>query len=240
MQSVNVICMKWGNLYNAEYVNKLYNSVKRNLTLDFNFYCFTEDSKDIDENIIIKPLPILNIPDDKTVSPWLKLAVYAKDFGELNGKSLFLDLDIIIVDNIDSLFSFSDKYTIAENWTQRGKNIGNSSVFCFNIGQYDFIYDKFIENPTAITDKYSNEQIYVSLTLIGQKDYYPSEWIVSFKKASVAKWLLRFFIEPKIPSRAKIIAFHGHPKPHEAVQGKWPGRIIPFMKKASWIRDYWK
>ena len=51
MQSVNVICMKWGSLYNAEYVNKLYNSVKRNLTLDFNFYCFTEDGKDINQNI---------------------------------------------------------------------------------------------------------------------------------------------------------------------------------------------
>ena len=30
-----IICMKWGTKYGAEYVNRLYNMVKRNLTLPF-------------------------------------------------------------------------------------------------------------------------------------------------------------------------------------------------------------
>ena len=38
-----VVCLKWGNKYSAEYVNKLYSMVKRNLTIDYEFVCFTEN-----------------------------------------------------------------------------------------------------------------------------------------------------------------------------------------------------
>ena len=30
-----VLCMKWGTKYGAEYVNRLYNMVKRHTTVDF-------------------------------------------------------------------------------------------------------------------------------------------------------------------------------------------------------------
>ena len=49
--SVNIICMKWGNKYGPDYVNKLYNMVSRNLTRDFRFICFTEDGTGIKNNI---------------------------------------------------------------------------------------------------------------------------------------------------------------------------------------------
>ena len=45
-ESVNVICIKWGNYYSAEYVNKLFSAVSRNFEkYAVNFYCFTEISK---------------------------------------------------------------------------------------------------------------------------------------------------------------------------------------------------
>ena len=38
----NIVCMKWGNAYGADYVNRLYNMVKRNMTRPFRFICFTD------------------------------------------------------------------------------------------------------------------------------------------------------------------------------------------------------
>ena len=55
--SVNIICMKWGNKYGPDYVNKLYNMVAKNLTQSFRFICFTENKTGIQGNIEIFPLP---------------------------------------------------------------------------------------------------------------------------------------------------------------------------------------
>ena len=56
-----IICLKWGNKYGPEYVNKMYNMVKRNCTLDYEFICFTEDRNGIDRNIRTEPLPELGL-----------------------------------------------------------------------------------------------------------------------------------------------------------------------------------
>ena len=37
-----ILCMKWGTKYGAEYVNRLYNMVKRHLTLPFKMVCLTD------------------------------------------------------------------------------------------------------------------------------------------------------------------------------------------------------
>jgi hypothetical protein len=53
-----VVCVKWGTKYGAEYVNKLFNGVKRNLApLNFMFYCFTDDATGLDKDVTVKPLP---------------------------------------------------------------------------------------------------------------------------------------------------------------------------------------
>ena len=39
-----VACMKWGDKYGPEYVNRLYNMVERNTTLPFKFICFTDNA----------------------------------------------------------------------------------------------------------------------------------------------------------------------------------------------------
>ncbi len=56
-----VLCLKWGDKYSAEYVNILYNMVNRNLTIDYEFICFTENSKGIDKHITVKPLPKISV-----------------------------------------------------------------------------------------------------------------------------------------------------------------------------------
>jgi hypothetical protein len=53
---MDVVCLKWGDKFNHEHVNRLYKMVCKNLDGDFNFICYTENSNNIDSRIIIRPL----------------------------------------------------------------------------------------------------------------------------------------------------------------------------------------
>ena len=52
----NVVCIKWGDKFSADYVNRLYNMVQRNLTLEHRFICLTEDPTDLNPKIEALPL----------------------------------------------------------------------------------------------------------------------------------------------------------------------------------------
>jgi len=54
--SVNILCVKWGKKYGADYVNKLYYGVKKNTTKKFIFHCFTDDSTGLHQEINVIPL----------------------------------------------------------------------------------------------------------------------------------------------------------------------------------------
>ena len=57
MGQINIVCFKWGDKFDSEYVNKLYNMVERHITLPFRFWCITDDSEGIKEQVKIKKLP---------------------------------------------------------------------------------------------------------------------------------------------------------------------------------------
>ena len=109
-----VVCLKYGNKYSAEYVNKLYSMVKRNLTVPFEFVCYTEDSSDIDTDIRVEPIQI--IPG---VSGWWYKPMFFNPNLGLKGTILFFDLDVIIFNNIDNLFSYeAGKFCIIRDFNR--------------------------------------------------------------------------------------------------------------------------
>jgi len=57
MKQVNVICIKWGDLYSSDYVNKLYAMVERNITRDHRFVCLTDDTTGLKSEIETTPIP---------------------------------------------------------------------------------------------------------------------------------------------------------------------------------------
>ena len=50
---VNILCVHWGNKYNGTYVNRLYRMVSKNLTLPFNFYCYSNNNFEYNKNFLI-------------------------------------------------------------------------------------------------------------------------------------------------------------------------------------------
>ena len=84
-----IFCMKWGTLYGAEYVNRLFSMVKKNLTYDFKMVCFTDNSKDIIDEVDCYDIPEMQIRTDIPERMWKKLTTLKKDLYELKRNCSF-------------------------------------------------------------------------------------------------------------------------------------------------------
>ncbi len=244
--------MKWGSKFPADYVNRLYGMVSRNLSFPFRFICFTDDAKYIHPQVEIQTLPELALPklSDSPKSNvlkntpergWRKLTVFAKGFGGLSGRTLFLDLDVVIVGALDDFFTVAGDFFIAHDKKTPEKMQGNSSVFRFEPGQHPQILTFFEQNFHQIKKQVRHEQAYLSNEMHkrGKLKFWQDDWVPSFKYRCCPSWTKSWFEAPSIPNNARIILFHGLPNPAEAIKGisgKWYRHIQP----SPWIADYWK
>ena len=232
----NVICIKWGTKFGADYVNRLYKMVEKNLTLPHRFICFTDRPEGILEGVEIRPLPELNdegIPD----KAWKKLGLFTDKLADLEGEALFLDLDIIIRDKIDCFFRKEGEIYIIKDWDFPNDIIGNSSVFKFNVKQHADIIENFYKEGLDIRKRYKNEQAFLSHQMNdkGILKYWDKGWCVSFKRNCLQPFPLNFFLEPKDPVNAKILIFHGRPTPAQAFKGFMGKGGLRYVKPTKWL-----
>lgn len=238
----NVICMKWGNKFSSEYVNRLYRMVQKNLSIKHRFICFTDNPAGIQTGVDIHPLPqTISLDENVPERGWRKLSVFAEKIDDLEGIGLFLDLDIVIRSNIDCFFSTNHNFQIIKDWDFPHDIIGNSSVFKFKIGQHPYVLNDFINNFNKITNKYRNEQAYLSYKMMehGELRYWPNNWCISFKRNCLKKWPLCYFKMPDDPIEAKIIVFHGKPTPQQAYVGYVGKYGFRYIKPTKWLDKYW-
>jgi hypothetical protein len=160
---------------------------KRNITLPFNFYCYTENPIGIYDEVNIIPL-------DKTLNLekwWWKLTLFNKNkLG--NGINLFLDLDIVIQDNIDYFFKkakhnkitlisydYDDHYVLPLDYDPKMAPAYNSSIMIWYNNELTNIYQKFLNNKIFFQsfyhgiDRFFTYEISSSNFLgLDNKDYY--------------------------------------------------------------------
>jgi hypothetical protein len=252
---VNVICMKWGKLYGPDYVNFLRAGVGRHLRRPFRFVCFTDDAQGLREDVQVLPLPQLGLPAGQGDLRWRKLAVFRKQLHDLHGTTLFLDLDLVIVDALDAFFEHPGRFLIIrDDDLFRPKplrklnpardrflhSVGNSSVFRFEIGQHSYILDAYLADPKGAAERYEISQQFQSAQLAAHGDlaYWPSDWCVSFKNACVPRGLKSYLADPAVPAGARIVVFAGTPKMGDVLAGgghRWYRRI----GDVSWLHQAW-
>lgn len=237
-----VFCMKWGTLYGPEYVNRLYSMVNRNLSYEFKMVCFTDDETGIIDEVQCFPIPEMELPSNLPERMWKKLTTLKSDLYDLKGRALFLDLDIVIVDNIDCFFDVEGEFRIIKDHSWRSWRItGNSSVYRFDIGEHGYVFDEFIANFDTIKDLHRNEQEYLTQAFYdkGKLQYWDQSWCPSYKYDCVSRFPLMVWKKPIIPEGAKIIIFHGEINPHKAIKGG-RGKWYRYVRAAPWVADYWK
>ena len=239
--------MKWGNRYNYNYVNNLYDSIKRHTTKKTQLICFTDDGTNISKEVICKPLPEIKIPKEISQTPWRKLSIWKYPLYDLNGDVLFLDLDLVITNNLDKFFFYKPgTFCVIENWTQIGKKIGNTSCFRFPVKKHKYIFEEFEKNANYIWKKYHIEQVYIS-KIIKEQNFWPQNWCKSFKHNLLPKWPIRIWKPAKLPNDTSIVAFTGKPDPEDVLNERWPVPKKKFYKKIykqvkcpDWLAKNWK
>ena len=125
---MDVVCLKYGDKFSHEHVNRLYRMIQKNLKKDFTFTCYTENANEINDDVIIKPLPNYNL--DKW---WWKLTLFKYPTKK---PTLFLDLDVVIQNDITHLEDYIVEdmlCTVKCYWKPHVKNIAEPPYFDMNL-----------------------------------------------------------------------------------------------------------
>jgi len=232
---LNFACVFYGDKYSKpatapwSYVTNLYNMVQRNLTIPHRFICFTD-------NTIIhkrKEFQNTNIEFRKfkrhDFEGWFnKLQLFSPQ-SELEGDTLYMDLDVVIMKNIDELATIGEsKNFVGMNDFNPSSGLFNSSIMRFNTKYHSIIWEEYIKRRGDFT-KYHGDQEIISQIIKDKEDTisFPDSWTQSYK------WFnregKRFHIDKmtyeKDPN-AKVCVFHGNPNPHESTQ--------------EWVKELWK
>lgn len=217
---VNILCVKWGDKYSAQYVNNLHEMVKRYYPAPFRFVCYTDDPTDLDCETV-------NIESDLE-SWWLKLELLNL-FNE--GTNIVFDLDIAILNKLERLHAIKTRTLsiLPSSWKEgflkprkreQFATLYNSSVMKWEGNQGSEVYEYFQKHKDMILFKYQgidrflfNEPVDVDVLPTGIAYSY---WKgVRYKKDTKAEVLRDDY---------EICIVNHNPKPHE-IEG--------------WIQDYW-
>ena len=215
----NILCVKHGTKYPAKYVNVLFSMVSRHLSKPFNFYCVTEDPKELNEHIKIIT------PPRHLAGWWCKPYVFAQENG-VQGPSLFLDLDVVIIQSIDKIFDHRpNQLNIIRDFNRKhiqSWDRYNSSVFTWNAPDMNSFWEQFNRDYQNKKMRYPGDQDWMYAEIKGAS-FFPDTWIQSYKwevkeqkRMTITAGKKHFDdIPSKLPEDCAILVFHGKPNPHE-------------------------
>lgn len=247
-----ILCIKWGTKYGSQYVNRLYRGVARNIAGPFRFVCLTEDSSGIERGVEVYPLPVTPFDEEafdsrKGGETWRKVGLLQPGLADLSGDTLFLDLDIVITGSIDPFFDYHPgQFCVIQDWLERRRRflpgrdgrVGNTSVFRFSPERHRIAYDRFVEDQYKVLNSFRIEQQYMSAALKDDMEFWPHEWVCSFKRSCRPLFPLNHFVTPRQPEAMRILVFHGFPLPDQAIAG-YRGGLLKSTLPAPWIESYW-
>ena len=166
-------------------------------------------------------------------SPWDNIEnwdFFQNGIGDLEGPCLYFDLDVIIVRSIDCFFEYMPgKFCVCREWLPPykrllnrlfNKAIGmNTSIFRFEANSMQFVIDRMNEAP-QILKNIKLEQDWVTHVVGDQINWWPSEWVSSFKHRRPV-YPFSFFWPPVLPRKTRVMVFNGPLKPSHAVKGNF-------------------
>jgi hypothetical protein len=238
------ICTKWGSKYPATEVNRLYRALQRVSAGPFSLHCVTDNPAGILPGIHVMPIPDLPVIGNEVMNRgWRKLTLFAPELrGRISGPVLYLDLDVILLDSLDGFFLPDTPFAVIKDYKRiRWRNLrtGNTSVFLYDADRDYGVYDRLIEMGESVRQRFRNEQEFLTDVMWkqGLLRYWPRNWCPSYKYHCVPAFPLSLWMTPSPPAGARVLVFHGRPKPEEAVLGKGARWYRP-MKPAPWLADH--
>lgn len=216
---LRIVCINAGNYLGrgVEYVNILHDSIGRNISdqTPYKFICFTDSPGNYDPEIDVQPLPVEGLK-----GWWNKLALFKDGVFPDGDRIVYFDLDTAIVGSLDDIIKYNSEFAILKDFYRPGGLQSSMMMWCAGSKAVRF-WDKFnswgrveIEggDQAMIEDILDGDQLFQEDLL---QDLYP-QCFVSYKVHSRSMF----------PSGAKVVVFHGLPRPHEVISG--------------WVPEVWK
>ena len=192
-----------GGVYDHKYVNNLVNGVRDNITVPYKVVCLTDAPNGIENVDDIIPFRH-NWP-----KWWGKLELFRPDL--LQGRILYIDLDTFIVDNIDDVAGYDGRFCGLRDFYNEDEFASGIMAWESSPDVYK-LYNEFAKNPEhhmKVHDVGGDQAFMRRFIRISDyfQDLYPKQ-VVSYKVNCVNGNSV------KVPNNARIICFHGNPKPH--------------------------
>lgn len=243
---LNVCCVWTGDKFDKIYVENLRNMVEKNLTIPYEFYCFTDKTKEV-EAMGIKPIDISSY---KLPNWWSKMTLYNKAIRP-KGRILYLDLDTIIARNIDDLANYEGYFCVlrdfawynVQHYAPGGQNTPLIPYHSLHINRWhgygsaimnmsedfgDEVWDMFASNPNKYIEEHTGpykggdqsflKRAYPNADII--QEVFGIHYARSFKRPNR--------MNKAVARRCHIVCFHGKPS------------IVDASCKYPWINEYWK
>lgn len=202
----------------AQYVNTLFDMVKRTLPggVIFRFVCITDDPKDLHEGIETIALP-------KDIEGWYgKLFMFKRGLFPDGERLIYFDLDTIIWSSINEIIRYEGDFATLEDF-YFPERVGPAVMMWRAGGPASAIWQQWVDQGRP-------ESSLGDLTWINELDggefarradklqaLFPDAF-VSFKRDCA----------PMPPKGARVVCFHGRPRPHEAAETD------------EWVRMIWR
>jgi hypothetical protein len=250
----NILCMKYGRAYSADYVNVLYNASRAALSAPARFVCLTDDAAGLAPGIEAFPIPDIGLEPQEWFRPgvWPKIGLFDAAIHGLRGRALFIDLDMVIARDLDAFFDMPGAIIGTDagpGWGRSAVRMGaaapefGSMIFAFDLGQHSDIADRFRADKAAVWAACYQEQQYIHACRPDAR-FWPDGWVVSFKRALRRPIGIDLLLPPLAPpAGVKVVAFHGKPRPADLLR---PGHRFwdrfPHLGNGPvpWFVDYWR
>ncbi len=189
---MKIVCIHWGDKYSVEYVNILNNMIKRHSNAELLCLSDSFEGKDCEVMMLEKGFE----------GWWNKIQLFKSDF--LKGERfLYLDLDVVITENINSILERKEHFVTIKDWIY---DTYNSSAMLMTGGENSHVYDLFVKDK----DK--------AMKSCPQGD---QQWITNYIEAAYFDEFASFRMSScESKPKGKVVVFHGKPDPHE-VKGTW-------------------
>ena len=221
---LNCACVIHDNKYDWQYVEKLYNGLKRNLSPEIVFHVYTESDRAVPPHLVkhsLEEWPGLRGPKK---SWWYKIQLFNSQ--QFSGNLLYLDLDTVITGNIDWIWNLTAQRLNARrdfrHLFRSNCSTINSSVMWFNTEKFSYVYDQFDHSKvSARQSRWQGDQDYISDTVpISDINFLPENKILSYKwQVREGGWNFktRKSLNPGSPTLIQkdtsVLIFHGKPDP---------------------------
>lgn len=229
---------RWNDnvIYGAEHVNKLYRGVKRNLDMDHEFVCVTDDAEGLDPAIRVVP-----IWDDyaEMGGCYRRLKAFSSEMRDVLGpRFVWMDLDAVVLGDLTPLFSRDEPLILWRNGVGNAPYCG--SMVMLDAGYGERIWTDFTPEAAKVNQKATGyvgtDQAWIG-AIAGDKQpvWTRRDGVLSYRHVPRMRCPLgvarrRYGLDPgTLPDNARVAFFHGPLDPSmPRVQEDYP-----------WVKENW-